>query len=137
MTELSVVGGSVTEQSRGGLDLRRLLPTRRLGLLTGSDASAIWTGIGFIVAGFVLIAVAWAGAAGHLLVSLQVPYLISGGLGGVGLIVVGGLVVVVTVVRQAADQRARQTQTLIDAVRALNERMAEPPPPSRRSRKTE
>lgn len=66
----------------------------------GRRARARWAalggklGLGFAAAGFVLIAVAWNGAAGLDFVQGQVPYLISGGLGGLGLIVLGAAFVI-------------------------------------------
>lgn len=51
-------------------------------------------GMGFAAAGFVLILIAWNGAAGLDYAQGQIPYLISGGVGGLGLIVFGAALVV-------------------------------------------
>ncbi len=52
-------------------------------------------GLGFVAAGLLIIALAWNGAAGKDFVSGQVPYLLSGGFLGLGLVVLGvGMIVV-------------------------------------------
>lgn len=43
-----------------------------------------------VIAGFVLVIIGWAGASRTVLVAGQVPYLISGGLIGLGLVFLGG-----------------------------------------------
>ena len=50
---------------------------------------ATYVAIAVAVAGFVLIAAAWDGASERNFVPAQFPYLLSGGLVGLGLIVVG------------------------------------------------
>ena len=52
-------------------------------------------GIAFVVAGVVLVFLGWNGAASYDDVPAQFPYLISGGLAGVGMMVVGGALLVV------------------------------------------
>lgn len=51
-------------------------------------------GLGLSVLGFLVILLAWNGAAGLDYASGQLPYLLSGGAGGVGLIVVGAALLV-------------------------------------------
>ena len=76
------------------LDEHRSAPT-----LT-DRARARWSGVagrlgmGFCLLGFFVIALAWNGAAGLDYAQGQLPYLISGGAGGVGLIIIGGAVIV-------------------------------------------
>jgi hypothetical protein len=96
-------------------------------------------GILLNAAGCVLLGVAWGQAAGQTLVSLQVPYLLSAALPGVGAVVVGvGLVVIGA---READARARRRQQvelltilglLSDEIGALREAAA---PKPRRARK--
>ncbi|HWC36204.1 MAG TPA: hypothetical protein VG650_15465 [Mycobacteriales bacterium] len=95
-------------------------------------------GILLLAAGCVLLGVAWGLAAGQTLVSLQLPYLLSAGLPGIGLVVVGvGLVVIGA---READARARraQQQELIALLGLLRDEVAalraEPPSAPRRSR---
>jgi hypothetical protein len=52
-------------------------------------------GMGFVGLGLLVIAVAWNGAASLDYVSGQIPYLISGGIAGLGLIIVGAALIMV------------------------------------------
>ena len=57
-------------------------------------------GLAFVTAGFVVIGVAWNGAAGiNLRIDSQFPYLLSGGFLGVGLIVTGATLLFLATVR--------------------------------------
>jgi hypothetical protein len=83
---------------------------------------------GLVVAGFVVMAVAWRIAARTLDVSIQVPALISGGLGGLVLIVVGTVLFVTQLGRlRAAEERAcmddvlDRTSEIVQAMRAARE----------------
>ena len=51
-------------------------------------------GILYVVAGFVLIFLGWNGAASHNRDFEQIPYIISGGLGGLGLVVLGSALII-------------------------------------------
>lgn len=55
----------------------------------------------FTVAGFVLIVLAWNGAASLDRVPGQLPYAISGGLGGLALVLVGGSLAIVHELRRS------------------------------------
>lgn len=78
-----------------------------------------YLGIGVAALGFVLIAVAWGQVAGETNVALQMPYLISGGLFGLALVLVGLTVVNVAAKRRDAALRQQQTELLADALREL------------------
>ena len=78
-----------------------------------------YLGIGVAALGFVLIAVAWGQVAGETNVALQMPYLISGGLFGLALVLVGLTVVKVAAKRRVAALRQQQTELLADALREL------------------
>lgn len=67
-----------------------------------------YLGIALAVAGFVVILLAWGRVAGQTAVPLQMPYLLSGGLTGLGLILSGLTLINVNVKRQDASARARQ-----------------------------
>jgi hypothetical protein len=74
-------------------------------------------GLGCIAAGLLVIGLAWNGAAGVDFVSGQVPYLLSGGALGLGLIVLGAAMVVV--------QNSRHDRSLIEAqLKELNTAIA-------------
>src|SRR6185503_12494998 len=64
-------------------------------------------GLGFVAVGLLLIALAWNGAAGIDFVSGQIPYLLSGGALGLGLIVLGAAMIVV--------QNSRKDRSILEA----------------------
>src|SRR3954468_5369448 len=74
-------------------------------------------GLGLIAAGLIFIGLAWNGAAGVDFVSGQIPYLLSGGALGLGLIILGvGLIV---------GQNSRRDRSLVEAqLRDLNTAVA-------------
>lgn len=78
-----------------------------------------YVGIAVAALGFVLIAVAWGAVAGQTNVALQVPYLVSGGIAGLALVMVGLTVISVAARRRDALLREQQTQLLADALREL------------------
>jgi hypothetical protein len=74
-------------------------------------------GLGFVALGLLLIALAWNGAAGVDFVSGQIPYLLSGGALGLGLIVVGAAMIVV--------QNSRKDRSILEAqLKELNTAIA-------------
>lgn len=65
-------------------------------------------GLVFCVAGFVVITIAWNGMASVACVDCQLPYLISGGATGLGLILFGGTLLVTASIRaERLSQDAR------------------------------
>ena len=76
----------------------------------------VWVGLFLALVGFGLIVFAWGKTAGLLDVALQVPYLVSAGLSGLGLIMVGLLVVGLSVRQREAADRERQLEELIEAM---------------------
>lgn len=78
-----------------------------------------YLGIAVAAVGFVLLAIAWGQAAAETNVALQIPYLISGGMVGLGLIMVGVTIVNVAAKRRDALLRAQQTELLASALREL------------------
>lgn len=79
-----------------------------------------YLGIAVTVLGFVLVMIAWGQAAGETNVALQIPYLISGGMVGLGLIMVGVTIVNVAAKRRDALLRQQQTDLLASALRELS-----------------
>jgi hypothetical protein len=57
-------------------------------------------GIGICLLGFVLIFIGWNGAASVNSLAAQFPYLISGGIGGLALVVLGAALIIVEVGRE-------------------------------------
>jgi hypothetical protein len=56
-------------------------------------------GLLFIAAGFVIIGFAWNGAAGKNFIQGQFPYLLSGGVSGLGLIITGSVLLLIATAR--------------------------------------
>ena len=65
-----------------------------------------------VVAGFALLALGWRGAAATLFVPFQVPYIVSGGLLGLGVLGGGLALLVVHLDRAEAAEERRQTAEL-------------------------
>ena len=110
-----VIIEGVPEQSRSRSALAERVPALR-------PLSPVPTYLGIAVAaiGFVLVIFAWGQSAGETNVALQIPYLISGGMVGLGLIMVGVTVVNVAAKRRDALLREQQTELLASALRELS-----------------
>jgi F0F1-type ATP synthase epsilon subunit len=78
-------------------------PTTRLRLL----------GILFWMAGGIVITFGWMGMAELAYVDGQMPYLISGGIAGLALILVGSTLIVAAAVAEAAERTAQRTAELL------------------------
>jgi hypothetical protein len=89
--------------TRGGPD-RQVRYGRMLGLL-------------FVAAGFAAIGFGWNGAAKTAFPDKQFPYLVSGGVGGLGLIVLGGALLLIA---QSRAERIRLTEQLDHLAAALS-----------------
>ncbi len=81
--------------------------------------TACYVGIALVVVGFALIAIAWNGASELELVQGQFPFFISGGLTGIGLIIVGVTVVVIDTLRRDAELRSIEIGRLSASLSAL------------------
>jgi len=68
-----------------------------------------------------LIGYAWAKVAGLVDVWKQMPYVVSAGLPGLGLVMTGLVIVNVSARRQDGAARARQMATLTEAMRDLQQ----------------
>src|SRR5687768_12823458 len=88
----------------------------RLAALTGwtrgSAIPFVWIGVVVAAGGFVLIAVAWGQIAATLNVGLQMPWLVSAGFTGLGVILVGLTIVIAAVHHQVAIERHRQLEAI-------------------------
>ncbi len=90
-------------------------------------------GLGIVVAGFAVVLFAWGEVAGLDNLALQLPYLISGGMFGLGLVFLGLAVVVVSIVQQAASARDRELQELQRILRQMADLLAQELPRSGRA----
>jgi len=101
-----------------------------------AERESLWlkVGIGICVVGVVLILFGWYGASGTRDVSEQVPYIVSGGLLGLALVIIGaGLVMRFSVARLFRFWLARllaehhlQTDRLVDALDRTEGRVETP-----------
>jgi hypothetical protein len=100
-------------EPRGGLADR--LPT-----LPALSPVPTYIGIAVAAVGFAVLAFAWGKVAGIAdNVALQMPYLVSGGLTGLALVMVGVTIVNVAAKRRDVQLRQQQTQLLADALHEL------------------
>jgi hypothetical protein len=78
-----------------------------------------WVGVLVTAIGLILIAVAWGKVAGLTNVGLQMPYLVSAGFTGLGLIVVGLAIVSISAKRADSAERSRQLRELREVLADL------------------
>jgi hypothetical protein len=78
--------------------------------------AGVWVGLVIAAAGFGVIAYTWGEVAALLNVALQLPYVVSGGLTGLGLILLGLLVTNIAVKRREALERSRQLDEIREAL---------------------
>lgn len=78
-------------------------------------------GLVLVVAGFVVAIVSGIFAAGAPAVALQTPYLVSGGLGGVALVVIGALVAAIQAERRDGVDANAEMWQVSDGMAALVE----------------
>ena len=89
----------------------------------------------FVVAGFIVIGVAWNGAAGVDFAQGQIPYLLSGGAMGLGLIAVGVALMIFEAARRSRVHLDSRLDSIIEALQDV--RAAAPAPSENGHRKTE
>lgn len=104
-------------QGSSGPALRRGAHLR--GLLGAS--TGVWVGLGLVTAGFVAIFYSWTTVAGVIHVALQMPYVVSGGITGLALVIVGVTVVDVAVRRQGSHERTQQLTQINRIVAELHD----------------
>ena len=94
---------------------------RRPTWLKDPAAPSLLLFLGVVVGGFVAIAIGWKVAARTLFVPSQIPALVSGGLTGVALVLIGAAFVTVQADRRLAALERAQTEDLLDEASALVE----------------
>jgi hypothetical protein len=80
--------------------------------------SPLYTAVALVGLGFVIIFLGWNGAAGKDYTQGQIPYLISGGIVGLALVLCGLAVVIVQAVRREAMLLASRLDRLAEALGA-------------------
>lgn len=108
--------GEVQPRWYDGLSRRVSRPVQAL---RGVPHLGTWVGLLVAAAGAVLLVVAWARTASLTDVALQVPYVVSAGLTGVGLVVVGMTVVSISAKAEDARERSRQLRELRELLAEL------------------
>jgi hypothetical protein len=78
-----------------------------------------WIGVLLATAGAVLLVVAWGKTAGLTNVGLQVPYVVSAGFTGLGLIATGLTVINISAKQADARERSRQVTELRELLTEL------------------
>ncbi len=101
----------------GGLRQRLRSPDTALGL-----AGAVLLPLGLLV-----ILLGWYGASHTPYLFEQVPYLISGGLIGLGLVVGGGLAYFASWVARSSASQQRASQEIVDLLREIRTELADRP----------
>lgn len=91
-------------------------------------ATLTYLGIAVVAAGFAVILVTWGIVAGMTAVPLQLPYLLSGGLTGIGLVMTGLTVVSVNAKRLDAAARQRQLGQVREVLAEIKSLLVEGPP---------
>jgi hypothetical protein len=74
--------------------------------------------IAMIAAGFLLIVLAWNGAAAVDTIQQQFPFLLSGGIGGLGLVVGGITLLLIQEQRRSTAQMIRKLEEILQAIPA-------------------
>lgn len=100
-------------------------PTRRRrrapasGRLSPEGTALVYVGVALVTIGFAILAFTWSRVAGTAIVALQLPYLISGGFSGLGLVVVGLVIIHLAARRRDAWRRDRRLQELAAVIEAI------------------
>jgi hypothetical protein len=97
--------------------------TRRIGRIVARIRNipnlGTWIGVLLATAGAVLLVVAWGKTAGLTNVALQVPYVVSAGFTGLGLIATGLTVINISAKQADARERTRQVTELRELLTEL------------------
>ena len=92
--------------------------------LRAGSSAWIWIGVVVAAVGFVMLAYAWGRVAGETELYLQMPYVVSAALAGLGVIMVGLTVVNIASRQQDAAARDRQIEEMLAAIDELREALA-------------
>jgi hypothetical protein len=92
----------------------------RTRLFTPEFPLFIYLGLTLVVAGFAALAFTWAKVAGLLAVPLQIPYIASGGLVGLGLVIAGLAITSIGVKRRDSVARVRKLEKLAATMESIS-----------------
>ncbi|MCW2585087.1 MAG: hypothetical protein JWN55_603 [Frankiales bacterium] len=131
---VDVLGSTSAVPSRAGaLTARFSRPVRRwASALRAVPHVATYAGLALTLAGGVLLLVAWGKTAGLTNVALQVPFLVSAGCTGLGLVAVGLTVVNLAAKHEDAVRRRAQVSELQELLAALRRALEADAPEGKR-----
>ena len=119
-------GGSAEEREARLTEGADALAGRLRGSILRNPRLLLWVSVTLMTLGLAFILLGWAGASRSIVVEQQVPYLISGGLLGLALAVVGAvtffaqwLTVLIRENREREVVRRRDHEELLAALRTL------------------
>ena len=84
--------------------------------MSGWPKSALYTAVGLVALGGIVIFLSWNGAAGKDYAQGQIPYLISGGVGGLALVITGLTVAIVQAMRRDMAELGQKLDALTEAL---------------------
>lgn len=102
-------------------------PVERDEPLRRVDRIMEFVGIALLPVGLTALVVGWLGVASNGLVFLQLPYLVSGGLLGVGLLFASGMIYLASWISRTAAVQRRQNDELLHAVTRLQQALVVAP----------
>lgn len=89
-------------------------------------AAGLWIGLGLLALGFAAIGFGWSKIAALTKVAEQVPFIVSGGLSGLVLVIIGVVTLDVTMRRRYSQERRGQLADVTRQLTELND-LLEPP----------
>ena len=84
-------------------------------------AVSCWIAVLLLALGFVAFLGAWKGTSGTARLDEQVAYLVSGGLGGLSLLVAGSAMLTIQLTRWLAARERQELEAVLDSARAALE----------------
>lgn len=86
-------------------------------------------GLVLMAAGWAVLYVGWWRASRLDIETGQIPYVLSGGFGGVGLLLLGASAIVVDAIQRMGHSAHRSVEEMVDVVRALADELRPAPEP--------
>lgn len=110
--EMTIISESLFPSEELEVVERKPVKAAATRLFANGVSTVVWLGVLCIAAAFGVIAYSWGQVADTINVGLQMPYIVSGGITALALIVVGATLINAAVKRQDATARERQIQEL-------------------------
>lgn len=110
---------SMAQEASGDSDKQPAAPQPRRRRFRLGPSLWVYVGVVAAAAGFGLIAFSWSKVAGILNVGLQLPYLISAGLVGLGIVIVGVAIAHFAALHRDSVDRTRQMEQVTGLLRSI------------------